>query len=191
MQLLKRDIRLNYKANQLTIKSLKIMKTTRLFKAAAFVALIFVSAMSSEMKAQDSFITNEEVKGEMVVAKTIFKQDGGQLYRHIRYEYTYDDQKRLTSKTATKWNGVSDQWSPYFKMTYQYDNNEITISYARWDEAHKAYDKNMKQSVCELNDENMPIAYKTYKPGTKDEWILVNSNRIDYIANNLAQNDIF
>lgn len=69
------------------------MKTTNLFKAVAFVAMTIVSVMNTEVKAQENnFITNEEVKNELVVAKTIFKQDGAQLYRHIRYEYSYDDQ---------------------------------------------------------------------------------------------------
>lgn len=139
------------------------MKTTGLFKAVAFVAMIIVSAMNSGAKAQDNnFITNEEVKDELVVAKTIFKQDGAQLYRHLRYEFTYDDQKRLTAKEATKWDGSKDEWVPYFKMTYHYGDDEITMSYARWNKAHKAYDKDVKKSVYELNEENMPVAYKNY-----------------------------
>ena len=118
--------------------------------------MTIVSVMNTEVKAQENnFITNEEVKNELVVAKTIFKQDGAQLYRHIRYEYSYDDQKRLTCKEASKWDGAKDEWTPYFKMTYQYGNDEITMSYARWNESHKAYDKDMKKSVYELNDENM------------------------------------
>ena len=53
------------------------MKTTNLFKAVAFVAMTIVSVMNTEVKAQENnFITNEEVKNELVVAKTIFKQDG-------------------------------------------------------------------------------------------------------------------
>ncbi|ADV42767.1 DUF3836 domain-containing protein [Bacteroides helcogenes] len=135
------------------------MKTTNLFKAVAFVAMIIVSIMNSEVKAQgNKFITNEEVKNEMVVAKTIFKQDGIQLYRHMRYEFTYDDQKRLVSKEAYKWNGAKEQWEPYFKMSYEYGNAEIIMSYARWDESRKAFDKDMKKSIYELNNENMPIA---------------------------------
>lgn len=56
------------------------MKTTNLFKAVAFVAMTIVSVMNTEVKAQENnFITNEEVKNELVVAKTIFKQDGAQL----------------------------------------------------------------------------------------------------------------
>lgn len=150
--------------------------------------LYIVSVMNTEVKAQENnFITNEEVKNELVVAKTIFKQDGAQLYRHIRYEYSYDDQKRLTCKEASKWDGAKDEWIPYFKMTYQYGNDEITMSYARWNESHKAYDKDMKKSVYELNDENMPVAYKLYnQDAPKSELTLVSYNKTDYVANILA-----
>lgn len=99
------------------------MKTTNLFKAVVFVAMIIVSVMNSEVKAQDNFITNEEVKNDLVVSKTIFRQDGTYLYNHMRYEFTYDNENRLTGKIASKWDGAKEQWMPYFKMSYQYDNN--------------------------------------------------------------------
>ena len=34
------------------------------------------------------------------------------------------------------------------------------MSYARWNDAHKAYDEDVKKSVYELNNENMPVAFK-------------------------------
>ena len=105
------------------------MKTTNLFKAVAFVAMVIVSIMNSEVKAQDRFITNEEVQNDLIVAKTIFKQSGTYLYNHMRYEFTYDDENRLTNKTASKWDGVKEKWIPYFRMSYQYADNEITLAY--------------------------------------------------------------
>ena len=163
------------------------MKTTNLFKAVAFVAMVIVSVMNSEVKAQSSFITNEEVKNDLVVAKTIFKQDGAYLYNHMRYEFTYDNENRLTGKIAAKWDSVKEQWTPYFKMSYQYEGSEITMSYARWNQSHKAYDKDIKKSVYEMNDENMPVAFKNYKMDSeKSNWTLVSYNRIDHTANLLA-----
>lgn len=164
------------------------MKTTSLFKAIAFVAVIIVSMMGSELKAQENkFITNEEVKNEMVVAKTIFKQDGNQLYRHIRYEYTYDEKNRMSEKKAYKWDSADNQWDPYFKMTYQYEDNKITMLYGRWHEGRKAYDAEIKKSEYELNDENMPVAYKTYKQKSdKSDWTLIMQHRMDSIPNLLA-----
>ena len=32
------------------------------------------------------------------------------------------------------------------------------MSYARWNNAHKAYDKDIEKSVYEMNEENVPTA---------------------------------
>lgn len=164
------------------------MKTTSLFKAVAFVAMVIVSVMNSEAKAQDSnFITNEEVKNELVVAKTIFKKDGAQLYRHIRYDFTYDDQNRLTGKEASKWDSTRNEWTPYFKISYQYSENEITMLYGRWNNSHKAFDSDVKKSVYELNDENIPVAYKNYKQSVENsDWTMVSYNKVNFTHNLLA-----
>ena len=72
-------------------------------------------------------------------------------------------------------------------MSYQYADNEIIMSYARWNKAHKAYDKDMKKSVYEMNEENMPVAYKSYDQNSeKSNRTLVSYNRIDHTANLLA-----
>lgn len=50
------------------------MKTTSLFKAVALVAIMIASVLNSEVKAQDGFITNQVMNGELVASKTIFKK---------------------------------------------------------------------------------------------------------------------
>lgn len=166
------------------------MKTTGLFKAVAFVAIIIASVMNSEVKAQDNFITNEEVKNDLVVAKTIFKQDGAYLYKHMRYEFTYDAENRMLSKTASKWNSAKEEWMPYFKMTYNYEGNEIIMSYGRWNASHKAFDKDVQKSIYEMNSQNMPVACRSYqKPADNSDWTFVSYNRIDHTANLLAVAD--
>lgn len=134
------------------------MKTMNVFKALAFAVISLVSLLSTEVKAQDNFITNEEVKNNLVVSRTIYKQDGNYLYNHLRYEFAYDEQNRLVCKTATKWDGATDKWVPYFQMTYRYEANEIIMSYARWDESRETFSKDKKQTVYELNENNVPIA---------------------------------
>lgn len=128
------------------------------FKALAFATISLVSILSTEVKAQDNFITNEEVKNNLVVSRTIYKQDGNYLYNHLRYEFTYDVQNRLISKTATKWDGAMDKWIPYFQMTYRYEANEVIMSYARWDESRENFSKDMKQTVYQLDENNIPVA---------------------------------
>ena len=45
------------------------MKTTSLFKAVALVAIMVASVLNSEVKAQDGFITNQVMNGELVASK--------------------------------------------------------------------------------------------------------------------------
>ena len=106
------------------------MKTTVLFRMMVLVAMVVAGIANTELKAQDNnFITNEEKVDDLVVSKVIYRLDGS-LYRHMKYDFTYDDQKRVTAKEAFKWDSSTEKWIPYFKIDYAYSSNEITLVYA-------------------------------------------------------------
>ena len=44
----------------------------------------------------------------------------------------YDNENRVTSKEASKWDSSQEAWVPYFKMDVSYTNSEVELSYARW-----------------------------------------------------------
>lgn len=134
------------------------MKTMNVFKALALAVITLVNLLNTQAMAQNNFITNEEVKNNLVVSRTIYKQDGNYLHNHMRYEFTYDEQNRLISKTASKWDGTVDKWIPYFQMTYRYEANEVIMSYARWSESQETFSKDKKETVYELNENNIPVA---------------------------------
>ena len=78
------------------------MKTTVLFRMIVLVAMVFAGISNATVKAQNNnFITNEETVGDLVVSKVIYRLDGS-LYRHMKYDFTYDDQKRMATKEAFK-----------------------------------------------------------------------------------------
>ncbi len=136
------------------------MKTTVFFRTIVLAVMAVIGMANVELKAQEeNFITNEIKEGDLVTSKVIYNSMDGTLYRHMKYDFTYDDQKRMTAKEAFKWDGVRDKWVPYFKITYLYSGNEITMEYARWNERHKAYTDSVEKSVYELNANNMPVAY--------------------------------
>lgn len=145
------------------------MKTTRLFKAVAVAVMAVVCVANSELKAQEpGFVTNEVMNGDQVASKVVYRMDGA-LYRHMKYDFVYDAQNRMIAKEAMKWNATSGKWAPYFKISYAYAEDAITMEYARWNEGHKAYDAAVEKSVYELNDSNMPIAYMNYKWNQTDK----------------------
>ena len=101
--------------------------------------------------------------GELITAKTIFKNEDGHLFRHLRYTYTYDNENRVTSKEAAKWDNVKEAWVPYFKMDVSYTNSEVELSYARWNSKSNAYDSNIQKSFYELNDADATLMLASTK----------------------------
>ena len=140
------------------------MKKNILSRTMILLGILIASFSYTGLKAQENgnFITNEEKVGDLIVSKVIYKLDGS-LYRHMKYDFTYDEQKRMTSKEAFKWDARREKWNPYFKIDYTYSDGQITLTYARWNEAHKAYDAQVEKSVYELNENNMPVACVNYQ----------------------------
>ena len=81
------------------------MKTNLISKAVVMLAVVMASVMNFFASASNptQYVKNEEMTGELITAKTIFKNEDGHLFRHLRYTYTYDNENRVTSKEASKW----------------------------------------------------------------------------------------
>ena len=141
------------------------MKTNLISKAVVMLAVVMASVMNFSASASNptQYVKNEEMTGELMTAKTIFKNEDGRLYRHLRYTYTYDTENRVTSKEASKWDSSKEAWVPYFKMDVFYANNEVELSYARWNSKSNAYDSNIKKTVYEMNDDNVTLMLASTK----------------------------
>ena len=141
------------------------MKTNLISKAVVMVAVVMASVMNFSASASNptQYVKNEEMTGELMTAKTIFKNEDGHLYRHLRYTYTYNTENRVTSKEASKWDSLKEAWVPYFKMNVSYANNEVELSYARWNSKSNAYDNNIEKTVYEMNDDNVTLMLASTK----------------------------
>ena len=129
------------------------------------LAVVMASVMNFSASASNptQYVKNEEMTGELMTAKTIFKNEDGRLYRHLRYTYTYDTENRVTSKEASKWDSSKEAWVPYFKMDVSYANNEVELSYARWNSKSNAYDSSIEKTVYEMNDDNVTLMLASTK----------------------------
>ena len=141
------------------------MKTNLISKAVVMLAVVMASVMNFSANASNptQYVKNEEMTGELMTAKTIFKNEDGRLYRHLRYTYTYDTENRVTSKEASKWDSSKEAWVPYFKMDVSYTNNEVELSYARWNSKSNAYDSSIKKTIYEMNDDNVTLMLASTK----------------------------
>lgn len=141
------------------------MKTNLFSKAVVMVAVVMASVMNFSVSAMNptEFVTNNEMTGEVITAKNIYRNEDGYLYRYLRYTYTYDNENRVISKEAAKWDSVKEVWTPYFKMNVEYSANEVTVDYARWNDRSKTYNSNVEKAVYALNDNNATLLLASTK----------------------------
>ena len=141
------------------------MKTNLISKVVVMMVVVMASVMNFSASASNptQYVKNEEMTGELMTAKTIFKNEDGHLFRHLRYTYTYDNENRVASKEASKWDSVKEAWVPYFKMNVSYTNDEVELSYARWNSKSNVYDSNIEKTVYELNDNNAVLMLASTK----------------------------
>ena len=106
------------------------MKTNLISKAVVMLAVVMASVMNFSASASNptQYVKNEEMTGELMTAKTIFKNEDGHLYRHLRYTYTYDTENRVTSKEASKWDSSKEAWVPYFKMDVSMPTMKLNLA---------------------------------------------------------------
>ena len=141
------------------------MKTNLFSKAVVMVAVVMASVMNFSASAVNpaKYVKNEEMTGELMTAKTIFRNEDGHLFRHLRYTYTYDNENRVSSKEASKWDSEKEAWVPYFKLDVEYAGNEVELSYARWNSRSNSYDSKVEKTVYEVNDENASLMLASTK----------------------------
>ena len=141
------------------------MKATVFSKAVVMVVVVMASVMNFAASAVNpaKYVTNDEMTGELMTAKTIFRNEDGHLFRHLRYTYTYDNENRVVSKEASKWDSTKAAWVPYFKLDVEYTDTEVELSYARWNSRSNAYDNNVEKSVYAVNDDNATLMLASTK----------------------------
>ena len=141
------------------------MKTNLISEAVVMMVVVMASVMNFSVSASNptQYVKNKEMTGELMTAKTIFKNEDGRLFRHLRYTYTYDNENRVISKEASKWDSVKEAWVPYFKMNVEYSANEVTVDYARWNDRSKTYNSNVEKAVYALNDNNATLLLASTK----------------------------
>ena len=130
------------------------MKANVILKAVVMAVVVMASVMNFSASASNpaQYVTNDEMSGELMTAKTIFRNENDYLFRHLRYTYSYDNENRVTSKEASKWDSSKEAWVPYFKLNVVYAGGEVEVSYARWNSRSNAYDSNVEKTVYEVND---------------------------------------
>ena len=122
----------------------------------------------------NGFAYNVEMDEQMITSQTVYKksENDKHLSHHLKYNYTYDEQKRLTRKEAMKWNGISNQWEHSHCLYYVYDQSGFSIEYALWNPQKAGYTEILSKQVYDQSLEGT-MAVTLYKWDKADnDWVM-------------------
>lgn len=131
------------------------MKTTIVCKSVLTLicAFVFGCAMQASSPKQYMYDTKEE--NGKITSKVIFLQEDGLLNKQVKYEFSYNDQGKVSEKKAYRWDAGSEKWIPYYLISYTYDDasGNIKTNYGMW---------NKKKKDFSLNVQNMLLPESSY-----------------------------
>ena len=102
-------------------------------------ALLIASFTASARNNDGQLIYNPIEENGMTVGQTVYKMDGNILANYMKYNYKYDDQKRITESEALKWNAVKNAWTHDMCIRYAYEGKSITTTYYKWSNKKNTY----------------------------------------------------
>lgn len=136
-----------------------------------FICGVFVLAaiMNTTVTGQNKFAVNDEALNKVVTSKTIYRYKAASRL-HLKYDYGYNVEGRLSEKKASKWDEVAEEWTPCYITNFTYIENQLVVDHSIWNEKNEAYN-NKKKNVYMLDESRAPVAYLSYKwDNNRNEW---------------------
>ncbi len=95
-------------------------------------ALLVVSLATSARSYDNQLIYNPIEENGMTVGQTVYKMDGNTLANYMKYNYKYDDNKRMIESQTMKWNSYKNNWENDLLVHYTYEGKTVTTNYYKW-----------------------------------------------------------
>ena len=116
------------------------MKTKVSLKMFVLSVVILMTSFVASARSYDGqlvYIPVEE-NGEMV-GQTVYKMNGSTLANYMKYNYKYDDNKRMIESETLKWNSTKEEWEKDLRINYTYEGKTVTTNYYKWNNKKRAY----------------------------------------------------
>ena len=115
------------------------MKAKVSLKTVIVSALLLVCGLNASADNKSNLIYNSEEVNGMKVAETVYKMDGNTLANYMKYNYKYDDNKRMIESETLKWNSTKEEWEKDLRINYTYEGKTVTTNYYKWNNKKRAY----------------------------------------------------
>ena len=116
------------------------MKAKVSLKMLVLSAVLLVASLATSARSYDGqLIYNPIEENGVTVGQTVYKMGGSTLANYMKYNYKYDNKKRMIESEAMKWNSSKDEWQKDLRINYIYEGKTVTTNYYKWNAKKKAY----------------------------------------------------
>ena len=103
------------------------------------VVLLMTSFVASARSYDGQLVYNPVEENGVKVGQTVYKMNGSTLANYMKYNYKYDDNKRMIESETLKWNSTKEEWEKDLRINYTYEGKTVTTNYYKWNNKKRAY----------------------------------------------------
>ena len=103
------------------------------------VVLLMTSFVASARSYDGQLVYNQVEENGVMVGQTVYKMNGSTLANYMKYNYKYDDNKRMIESETLKWNSTKEEWEKDLRINYTYEGKTVTTNYYKWNNKKRAY----------------------------------------------------
>lgn len=121
------------------------MRTTVFYQSIFALVFTFICSLSLQAASPKNYLYDTKEENGKIISKVIFLQEDGLLNKQVKYEFAYNEIGKVSQKKAYRWNKSTDEWEPYYLISYQYeDDGNIRTQYGMWDRKKKDFSLNVQ-----------------------------------------------
>ena len=103
------------------------------------VVLLMTSFVASARSYDGQLVYNPVEENGVMVGQPVYKMNGSTLANYMKYNYKYDDNKRMIESETLKWNSTKEEWEKDLRINYTYEGKTVTTNYYKWNNKKRAY----------------------------------------------------
>ena len=132
------------------------MKASILSKSILVLAVMFLCNLAMSAASPREYMYDTKEENGKVISKVIFLNDNGLLSKEFKYEFSYNENGKVSEKTAYRWTESKETWVPYYQTIYTYnvETGEINTTYGMWNQKKKDFSLNVQNLVAPATSYN-------------------------------------
>ena len=119
------------------------------------IATVLNMYLGSVQSNNVNYCYNADIENGTVKSMYVYDTSNESIANKLRYEFSYDNEGRLTEKKAYKWNALQRECRPYYRLQFDYTCVGYEVAYSKWDKAGNDWNEAMEKSIYTFEMDNL------------------------------------